>query len=285
MQNNLKNIKYYKCKKINKKKAYIVLIFICIMTYLICNMITIYGLEEKDIIGETRVKLNQGEQKELVYTIDRKYILQIDKVRKNNANTAIIKTYTSESSPNKVFVEIKGMSKGTTEMNIYYNYTTTSRIVDKYSSIIKKVVVEVGNDVQNTSSSNNTNNNGNSNNIEGKVSETNIDRKNGGNNSLTGESNNQSNQTRDEKTKENLTIITSKEIDEIFNNIRDTKNKDETTKENNAESDIEREQKKEEDKKILENAEKDENLFKTMVLIGTIIALSVHIYKYIKFER
>ena len=139
MQNNLKNIKYYKCKKINKKKAHIVLIFIYIMTYLICNMITIYGLEKKDIIGETRVKLNQGEQKELVYTIDRKYILQIDKVRKNNANTAIIKTYTSESSPNKVFVEIKGMSRGTTEMNIYYNYTTTSRIVDKYSSIIKKV--------------------------------------------------------------------------------------------------------------------------------------------------
>lgn len=285
MQNNLKNIKYYKCKKINKKKAHIVLIFIYIMIYLICNMITIYGLEEKDIIGETRVKLNQGEQKELVYTIDRKYILQIDKVRKNNANTAIIKTYTSESSPNKVFVEIKGMSKGTTEMNIYYNYTTTSRIVDKYSSIIKKVVVEVGNDVQNTSSSNNTNNNGNSNNIEGKVSETNIDRKNGGNNSLIGESNNQSNQPGDEKGKENLTIITSKEIDEIFNNIRDTQNKDETTKENNAESDIEREQKKEEDKKILENVEKDENLFKTMVLIGTIIALSVHIYKYIKFER
>ena len=285
MQNNLKNIKYYKCKKINKKKANIVLIFIYIMTYLICNIITIYGLEEKDIIGETRVKLNQGEQKELVYTIDRKYILQIDKVRKNNVNTAIIKTYTSESSPNKVFVEIKGMSRGTTEMNIYYNYTTTSRIVDKYSSIIKKVVVEVGNDVQNTSSSNNTNNNGNSNNIEGKVSETNIDRKNGGNNSLTGESNNKSNQTGDEKTKENLTVITSKDIDEIFNNIRDIQNKDEITKENNVESDIEREQKKEEDRKILENAEKDENLFKTMVLIGTIIALSVHIYKYIKFER
>ena len=285
MQNNLKNIKYYKCKKINKKKAHIVLIFIYIMTYLICNMTTIYGLEEKDIIGETRVKLNQGEQKELVYTIDRKYILQIDKVRKNNANTAIIKTYTSESSPNKVFVEIKGMSKGTTEMNIYYNYTTTSRIVDKYSSIIKKVVVEVGNDVQNTSSSNNSTNNGNSNNIEGKVSETNIDRKNGGNSSSNGESNNQSNQVGAEKAKENLTVITSKDIDEIFNNIRDTQNKDETIKENNTESDIEREQKKEEDRKILENAEKDENLFKTMVLIGTIIALSVHIYKYIKFER
>ena len=285
MQNNLKNIKYYKCKKINKKKTHIVLIFIYIMTYLICNMITIYGLEEKDIIGETRVKLNQGEQKELVYTIDRKYILQIDKVRKNNANTAIIKTYTSESSPNKVFVEIKGMSKGTTEMNIYYNYTTTSRIVDKYSSIIKKVVVEVVNDVQNTNSSNNITNNGNSNNIEGKVSETNIDRKNGGNSSSNGESNNQSNQVGAEKAKENLTVITSKDIDEIFNNIRDTQNKDEITKENDVESDIEREQKKEEDRKILENAEKDENLFKTMVLIGTIIALSVHIYKYIKFER
>ena len=270
MQNNLKNIKYYKCKKINKKKAHIVLIFICIMTYLICNMITIYGLEEKDIIGETRVKLNQGEQKELVYTIDRKYILQIDKVRKNNANTAIIKTYTSESSPNKVFVEIKGMSKGTTEMNIYYNYTTTSRIVDKYSSIIKKVVVEVGNDVQNTSSSNNITNNGNNNNIEGKVSETNIDRKNGGNSSSNGESNNQSNQVGAEKAKENLTVITSKEIDEIFNNIRNIQNKDEITKENNAESDIEREQKKEEDRKILENAEKDENLIKTMEKIATI---------------
>ena len=54
---------------------------------------------------------------------------------------------------------------------------------------------------------------------------------------------------------------------------------------NNQESDKEREQKKEEDKKILKDTEKDENIFRNIILLGTIIALLVHIYKYIKFER
>ena len=281
MQNNLKNIEYYKFNRINKKKAHIVLIFIFIVLYILfsLNMI-IYGAEEKDIVGDTKVGLEVGEQKELVYTIDRKYILQIDKVKKNNSNISVMKTYTSESSPNKVFIEIKGISKGTTEMSIYINYTTTSKIVDKYSSTVKKVIVEVG---KNGNSTNNGSESINNNNIEGKVSDTNIDR-NINDKKNNGESGNTENPISNEIQEENI-IITSKDIDEIFNNIRDIQNKDKITKENNAESDIEREQKKEEDKKILENAEKDENLFKTMVLIGTIIALSVHIYKYIKFER
>ena len=110
MQNNLKNIEYYKFNRINKKKAHIVLIFIFIVLYILfsLNMI-IYGAEEKDIVGDTKVGLEVGEQKELVYTIDRKYILQIDKVKKNNSNISVMKTYTSESSPNKVFIEIKGI--------------------------------------------------------------------------------------------------------------------------------------------------------------------------------
>ena len=45
------------------------------------------------------------------------------------------------------------------------------------------------------------------------------------------------------------------------------------------------EQKKEEDEKILKDTEKDENIFRNIILLGTIIALLVHIYKYIKFER
>lgn len=98
MQNNLKNIEYYKFNRINKKKAHIVLIFIFIVLYILFsfNMI-IYGVEEKDIVGDTKVGLEVGEQKELVYTIDRKYILQIDKIKKNNSNISVMKTYTSES--------------------------------------------------------------------------------------------------------------------------------------------------------------------------------------------
>ena len=278
MQNNLKNIEYYKFNRINKKKAHIVLIFIYIMIYLICNMITIYGLEEKDIIGETRVKLNQGEQKELVYTIDRKYILQIDKIKKNNSNISVMKTYTSESSPNKVFIEIKGISKGTTEMSIYINYTTTSKIVDKYSSTVKKVIVEVG---KNGNSTNNGSESINNNNIEGKVSDTNIDRNiNAKKNN--GESGNTENPISNEIQEENI-IITSKDINEMFDSLNDN-NKSKEEK-NNQESDKEREQKKEEDEKILKDTKKDENIFRNIILLGTIIALLVHIYKYIKFER
>ena len=271
MQNNLKNIEYYKFNRINKKKAHIVLIFIFIVLYILfsLNMI-IYGAEEKDIVGDTKVGLEVGEQKELVYTIDRKYILQIDKVKKNNSNISVMKTYTSESSPNKVFIEIKGISRGTTEMSIYINYTTTSKIVDKYSSTVKKVIVEVG---KNGNSTNNGSESINNNNIEGKVSDTNIDRninakKNNGENGNT----------------ENLTS-TSKDINEIFDGLNNDNNKLKEEEKNNQESDKEREQKKEEDKKILKDTEKDENIFRNIILLGTIIALLVHIYKYIKFER
>ena len=279
MQNNLKNIEYYKFNRINKKKAHIVLIFIFIVLYILfsLNMI-IYGVEEKDIVGDTKVGLEVGEQKELVYTIDRKYILQIDKIKKNNSNISVMKTYTSESSPNKVFIEIKGISKGTTEMSIYINYTTTSKIVDKYSSTVKKVIVEVG---KNGNSTNNGSESINNNNIEGKVSDTNIDRNiNAKKNN--GESGNTENPISNEIQEENI-IITSKDINEMFDSLNDN-NKSKEEK-NNQESDKEREQKKEEDEKILKDTEKDENIFRNIILLGTIIALLVHIYKYIKFER
>lgn len=281
MQNNLKNIEYYKFNRINKKKAHIVLIFIFIVLYILFsfNMI-IYGAEEKDIVGDTKVGLEVGEQKELVYTIDRKYILQIDKIKKNNSNISVMKTYTSESSPNKVFIEIKGISKGTTEMSIYINYTTTSKIVDKYSSTVKKVIVEVG---KNGNSTNNGSESINNNNIEGKVSDTNIDRNiNAKKNN--GENGNTENLTSNEVQEENI-IITSKDINEIFDGLNNDNNKLKEEEKNNQESDKEREQKKEEDEKILKDNEKDENIFRNIILLGTIIALLVHIYKYIKFER
>ena len=281
MQNNLKNIEYYKFNRINKKKAHIVLIFIFIVLYILfsLNMI-IYGAEEKDIVGDTKVGLEVGEQKELVYTIDRKYILQIDKIKKNNSNISVMKTYTSESSPNKVFIEIKGISKGTTEMSIYYNYTTTSQIVDKYSSTVKKVIIEVG---KNGNSTNNGSESINNNNIEGKVSDTNIDRNiNAKKNN--GENGNTENLTSNEVQEENI-IITSKDINEIFDGLNNDNNKLKEEEKNNQESDKEREQKKEEDEKILKDTKKDENIFRNIILLGTIIALLVHIYKYIKFER
>lgn len=281
MQNNLKNIEYYKFNRIYRKKAHIVLIFIFIVLYILFsfNMI-IYCAEEKDIVGDTKVGLDVGEQKELVYTIDRKYILQIDKIKKNNSNISVMKTYTSESSPNKVFIEIKGISKGTTEMSIYYNYTTTSKIVDKYSSTVKKVIIEVG---KNGNSTNNSSESINNNNIEGKVSDTNIDRNiNAKKNN--GENGNTENLTSSEVQEENI-IITSKDINEIFDGLNNDNNKLKEEEKNNQESDKEREQKKEEDKKILKDTEKDENIFRNIILLGTIIALLVHIYKYIKFER
>ena len=281
MQNNLKNIEYYKFNRIYRKKAHIVLIFIFIVLYILFsfNMI-IYCAEEKDIVGDTKVGLDVGEQKELVYTIDRKYILQIDKIKKNNSNISVMKTYTSESSPNKVFIEIKGISKGKTEMSIYYNYTTTSKIVDKYSSTVKKVIIEVG---KNGNSTNNSSESINNNNIEGKVSDTNIDRNiNAKKNN--GENGNTENLTSNDIQEENI-IITSKDINEIFDGLNNDNNKLKEEEKNNQESDKEREQKKEEDKKILKDTEKDENIFRNIILLGTIIALLVHIYKYIKFER
>ena len=281
MQNNLKNIEYYKFNRIHRKKAHIVLIFIFIVLYILFsfNMI-IYCAEEKDIVGDTKVGLDVGEQKELVYTIDRKYILQIDKIKKNNSNISVMKTYTSESSPNKVFIEIKGISKGVTEMSIYYNYTTTSKIVDKYSSTVKKVIIEVG---KNGNSTNNSSESINNNNIEGKVSDTNIDRNiNAKKNN--GENGNTENLTSNEVQEENI-IITSKDINEIFDGLNNDNNKLKEEEKSNQESDKEREQKKEEDEKILKDIEKDENIFRNIILLGTIIALLVHIYKYIKFER
>ena len=281
MQNNLKNIEYYKFNRIYRKKAHIVLIFIFIVLYILFsfNMI-IYCAEEKDIVGDTKVGLDVGEQKELVYTIDRKYILQIDKIKKNNSNISVMKTYTSESSPNKVFIEIKGISKGVTEMSIYYNYTTTSKIVDKYSSTVKKVIIEVG---KNGNSTNNSSESINNNNIEGKVSDTNIDRNiNAKKNN--GENGNTENLTSNEVQEENI-IITSKDINEIFDGLNNDNNKLKEEEKNNQESDKEREQKKEEDEKILKDTEKDENIFRNIILLGTIIALLVHIDKYIKFER
>ena len=281
MQNNLKNIEYYKFNRIHRKKAHIVLIFIFIVLYILFsfNMIK-YGAEEKDIVGDSKVGLDVGEQKELVYTIDRKYILQIDKIKKNNSNISVMKTYTSESSPNKVFIEIKGISKGVTEMSIYYNYTTTSKIVDKYSSTVKKVIIEVG---KNGNSTNNSSESINNNNIEGKVSDTNIDRNiNAKKNN--GENGNTENLTSNEVQEENI-IITSKDINEIFDGLNNDNNKLKEEEKNNQESDKEREQKKEEDEKILKDTEKDENIFRNIILLGTIIALLVHIYKYIKFER
>ena len=281
MQNNLKNIEYYKFNRIHRKKAHIVLIFIFIVLYILFsfNMI-IYCVEEKDIVGDTKVGLDVGEQKELVYTIDRKYILQIDKIKKNNSNISVMKTYTSESSPNKVFIEIKGISKGVTEMSIYYNYTTTSKIVDKYSSTVKKVIIEVG---KNGNSTNNSSESINNNNIEGKVSDTNIDRNiNAKKNN--GENGNTENLTSNEVQEENI-IITSKDINEIFDGLNNDNNKLKEEEKSNQESDKEREQKKEEDEKILKDTEKDENIFRNIILLGTIIALLVHIYKYIKFER
>ena len=257
------------------------LIFIFIVLYILFsfNMI-IYGAEEKDIVGDTKVGLEVGEQKELVYTIDRKYILQIDKIKKNNSNISVMKTYTSESSPNKVFIEIKGISKGTTEMSIYINYTTTSKIVDKYSSTVKKVIIEVG---KNGNSTNNSSESINNNNIEGKVSDTNIDRNiNAKKNNV--ENGNTENLTSNEVQEENI-IITLKDINEIFDGLNNDNNKLKEEEKNNQESDKEREQKKEEDEKILKDTEKDENIFRNIILLGTIIALLVHIYKYIKFER
>ena len=236
-----------------------------------------YSLEEKDITGDTKIKLEVGQQKEIVYSMDRQYILQVDKVKKNNSNIAIIKTYTSESSPNKVFIELKGITKGRSELDIYYNYTKTNQIVDKYSSIVKKVIVEVGN--ENTGK---TNQNGsgsisdrNNNTVEGKVSETNIDKDNI-------ESVKKEQQSG---LKENQTTITAEDIDKIFNELIEKAKKDEELAKKKIEEDKEREQKKEEDKILIEKTKKEDTIFKSIIIIFTIVALVVHIYKYVKFER
>ncbi len=283
MQNN-KNIKCLEPSKINRKKAHIVkvrivLIFL-VIAYFTCSFFlefnTAYAFEEKDITGDTKINIEVGQQKEISYSMDRKYILQVDKVKKNNANVAIVKTYTSESSPNKVFIELKGISKGVSELDIYYNYTKTNQIVDKYSSIVKKVIVEVGN--ENTGK---TNQNGsgsisdrNNSTVEGKVSETNIDGDNRG--SIVKKENTE---------KINQTTITSEDINQIFNELKEKTEKDEELAKKKIEEDKEREQKKEEDKILIEKTKKEDTIFKSIIIIFTIVALVVHIYKYVKFER
>lgn len=283
MQNN-KNIKYLEINKIHGKKAHIVKVRI-VLIFLVIAYLTLsfflntnnaYSLEEKDITGDTKIKLEVGQQKEIVYSMDRQYILQVDKVKKNNSNIAIIKTYTSESSPNKVFIELKGITKGRSELDIYYNYTKTNQIVDKYSSIVKKVIVEVGN--ENTGK---TNQNGSgsisdrNNTVEGKVSETNIDKDNI-------ESVKKEQQSG---LKENQTTITAEDIDKIFNELIEKAKKDEELAKKKIEEDKEREQKKEEDKILIEKTKKEDTIFKSIIIIFTIVALVVHIYKYVKFER
>lgn len=283
MQNN-KNIKCLEPSKINRKKAHIVkvrivLIFL-VIAYFTCSFFlefnTVYAFEEKEITGDTKINIEVGQQKEISYSMDRKYILQVDKVKKNNANVAIVKTYTSESSPNKVFIELKGISKGVSELDIYYNYTKTNQIVDKYSSIVKKVIVEVGNENtgkpnQNGSGSINDRNN---NTVEGKVSETNIDGDNRG--SIVQKENTE---------KINQTTITSEDINQIFNELKEKTEKDEELAKKKIEEDKEREQKKEEDKILIEKTKKEDTIFKSIIIIFTIVALVLHIYKYVKFER
>lgn len=286
MQNN-KNIKYLEINKIHGKKAHIVkvrivLIFL-VIAYLTLNFFlntnNAYSLEEKDITGDTKIKLEVGEQKEIVYSMDRQYILQVDKVKKNNSNIAIIKTYTSESSPNKVFIELKGVTKGISELDIYYNYTKTNQIVDKYSFIVKKVTVEVGTENIEKQNTNRTSNSRSTNNIEntieGKVSETNIDKDNI--ESLKKE--------QQSGLKENQTTITAEDIDKIFNELIEKAKKDEELAKKKIEEDKEREQKKEEDRILIEKTKKADNIFKSIIIIFTVVALAVHIYKYIKFER
>lgn len=282
MQNN-KNIKYLEINKIHGKKAHIVKVRI-VLIFLVIAYLTLsfflntnnaYSLEEKDITGDTKIKLEVGQQKEIVYSMDRQYILQVDKVKKNNSNIAIIKTYTSESSPNKVFIELKGITKGRSELDIYYNYTKTNQIVDKYSSIVKKVIVEVEN--ENTGK---TNQNGSgsisdrNNTVEGKVSETNIDGDNRG--SIVQKENTE---------RINQTTITSEDINQIFNELKEKTEKDEELAKKKIEEDKEREQKKEEDKILIEKTKKEDTIFKSIIIIFTIVALVVHIYKYVKFER
>lgn len=283
MQNN-KNIKYLEINKIHGKKAHIVKVRI-VLIFLVIAYLTLsfflntnnaYSLEEKDITGDTKIKLEVGQQKEIVYSMDRQYILQVDKVKKNNSNIAIIKTYTSESSPNKVFIELKGITKGISELDIYYNYTKTNQIVDKYSSIVKKVIVEVGN--ENTGKTNQSGSGSisdrNNNTVEGKVSETNIDGDNRG--SIVQKENTE---------KINQTTITSEDINQIFNELKEKTEKDEELAKKKIEEDKERQQKQEEDKILIEKTKKEDTIFKSIIIIFTIVALVVHIYKYVKFER
>lgn len=214
-----------------------------------------------------------GEQKELSYSLDRRYILQIDTIKKSNNSVGIIRTYTSESSPNKAFLEIKGISKGITELTISYNYAITNKIIDKYSLAVKKVKIEVIDKNINTNTNNEKNERSayNNDNIEGKLETTNIDNKS---ENISQNINNDDGKAKEEKdtiNKEETNIVLEKEdINSVFEVI---------------DKDIEQEQKKEEDKENLEKLKTEENIFRNIVIIMTIIAVIIHVCKYIKFER
>ena len=214
-----------------------------------------------------------GEQKELSYSLDRRYILQIDTIKKSNNSVGIIRSYTSESSPNKAFLEIKGISKGITELTISYNYAITNKIIDKYSLAVKKVKIEVIDKNINTNTNNEKNERSayNNDNIEGKLETTNIDKKS---ENIFQNINNDDGKAKEEKdtiNKEETNIVLEKEdINSVFEAI---------------DKDIEQEQKKEEDKENLEKLKKEENIFRNIAIIITIIAVIIHVCKYIKFER
>lgn len=212
-----------------------------------------------------------GEQKELSYSLDRRYILQIDTIKKSNNSVGIIRSYTSESSPNKTFLEIKGISKGTTELTISYNYAITNKIIDKYSLAVKKVKIEVVDKNANTNNEKNEQLSNTNNNIEGKLETTNIDKKS---ENISQNINNDDGKAKEEKdsiNKEETNIVLEKEdINSVFEAI---------------DKDIEQEQKKEEDKENLEKLKTEENIFRNIAIIITIIAVIIHVCKYIKFER
>lgn len=214
-----------------------------------------------------------GEQKELSYSLDRRYILQIDTIKKSNNSVGIIRSYTSESSPNKAFLEIKGISKGITELTISYNYAITNKIIDKYSLAVKKVKIEVIDKNINTNTNNEKNERSayNNDNIEGKLETTNIDKKS---ENISQNVNNDDGKAKEEKdtiNKEETNIVLEKEdINSVFEVI---------------DKDIEKEQKKEEDKENLEKLKTEENIFRNIAIIITIIAVIIHVCKYIKFER
>lgn len=214
-----------------------------------------------------------GEQKELSYSLDRRYILQIDTIKKSNNSVGIIRSYTSESSPNKAFLEIKGISKGITELTISYNYAITNKIIDKYSLAVKKVKIEVIDKNINTNTNNEKNESSayNNDNIEGKLETTNIDKKS---ENISQNINNDDGKAKEEKdtiNKEETNIVLEKEdINSVFEVI---------------DKDIEQEQKKEEDKENLEKLKTEENTFRNIAIIMTIIAVIIHVCKYIKFER
>ena len=212
-----------------------------------------------------------GEQKELSYSLDRRYILQIDTIKKSNNSVGIIRSYTSESSPNKTFLEIKGISKGITELTISYNYAITNKIIDKYSLAVKKVKIEVIDKNTNTNNEKNERSAYNNDNIEGKLETTNIDNKS---ENISQNINNDDGKAKEEKdtiNKEETNIVLEKEdINSVFEVI---------------DKDIEQEQKKEEDKENLEKLKTEENIFRNIAIIMTIIAVIIHVCKYIKFER